>query len=63
MGRHPGIDDSRNELLWNPGRPRLIDAELTLERNGDVVGRSWLRSTTETHFTARCPLSTRAERR
>jgi beta-galactosidase/beta-glucuronidase len=33
----PGIDDSRNELLWNPGRPRLIDAELTLERDGAVV--------------------------
>jgi hypothetical protein len=35
----PGIDDSRNELLWNPGRPRLIDAELTLERDGTVVDR------------------------
>jgi beta-galactosidase/beta-glucuronidase len=36
----PGIDDSRNELLWNPGRPRLIDAELTLERSdGTVVDR------------------------
>jgi len=32
----PGIDDSRNELLWNPGRPRLIDAVLTLEA-GDAV--------------------------
>jgi beta-galactosidase/beta-glucuronidase len=36
----PGIDDSRNDLLWNPGRPRLIDAELTLEdQNGGVVDR------------------------
>ena len=35
----PGIDDSRNELLWNPGRPRVIDAELTLERDGTVVDR------------------------
>ena len=35
----PGIDDSRNELLWNPGRPRLIDAELTLERDGEVIDR------------------------
>ena len=35
----PGIDDSRNELLWNPGRPRLIDAELTLERGDEVVDR------------------------
>ena len=32
----PGIDDSRNELLWNPARPRLIDAEITLE---DLHGR------------------------
>ena len=35
----PGIDDSRNELLWNPGRPRLIDAELTLERGAEIVDR------------------------
>jgi beta-galactosidase/beta-glucuronidase len=33
----PGIDDSRNELLWNPGRPRLIDAVLTLEIGGRVI--------------------------
>jgi hypothetical protein len=26
----PGIDDARNDLLWRPGKPRLIDAELTL---------------------------------
>ena len=32
----PGIDDSRNELLWNPNRPRLIEAELTLE-NADAA--------------------------
>ena len=32
----PGIDDSRNELLWSPERPILIDAELTL-RHGDRV--------------------------
>lgn len=35
----PGIDDSRNELLWNPGHPRLIDAELTLETDGVVIDR------------------------
>lgn len=36
----PGIDDSRNDLLWNPGRPRLIDAELTLEaQDGRVIDR------------------------
>jgi beta-galactosidase/beta-glucuronidase len=36
----PGIDDSRNELLWNPGHPRIIDAAITLERaDGTVVDR------------------------
>ena len=36
----PGIDDSRNELLWNPARPRLIDAELTLEHtDGRIIDR------------------------
>jgi beta-galactosidase/beta-glucuronidase len=32
----PGIDDSRNELLWSPERPILIDAVLTL-RDGQRV--------------------------
>jgi beta-galactosidase/beta-glucuronidase len=36
----PGIDDSRNDLLWNPGWPQLIDAELTLEdQDGRVIDR------------------------
>ena len=36
----PGIDDSRNELLWNPGRPRIIDAAITLEcADGRIVDR------------------------
>lgn len=36
----PGIDDSRNELLWNPGWPRIIDAELTLETgDGGIIDR------------------------
>ena len=36
----PGIDDSRNELLWNPARPRLIDAEISLEHlDGRVIDR------------------------
>ena len=36
----PGIDDSRNDLLWNPGRPRLIDAEITLEHlDGRIIDR------------------------
>ena len=33
----PGIDDSRNELLWSPERPTLLDARLTLRRGGVVV--------------------------
>jgi beta-galactosidase/beta-glucuronidase len=32
----PGIDDFRNELLWSPERPTIIDAYLILLR-GDVV--------------------------
>ncbi|HEV7814901.1 MAG TPA: glycoside hydrolase family 2 TIM barrel-domain containing protein [Janthinobacterium sp.] len=36
----PGIDDSRNELLWSPERPTLLDAEVILrcgERELDRV--------------------------
>jgi len=34
----PGIDDYRNELLWTPDSPTLIDAELQLlDRQGRVV--------------------------
>jgi len=33
----PGIDDYRNELLWNPDSPKLIDAELQLI---DTKGRA-----------------------
>ncbi len=34
----PGIDDSRNELLWSPERPTLIDVNLKLiDRDGRVV--------------------------
>jgi beta-galactosidase/beta-glucuronidase len=32
----PGIDDSRNELLWSPERPTLLDAEIVL-RAGDLI--------------------------
>ncbi|HKO89291.1 MAG TPA: glycoside hydrolase family 2 TIM barrel-domain containing protein [Burkholderiales bacterium] len=32
----PGIDDSRNELLWSPERPTLLQAEIRL-RQGDRV--------------------------
>ena len=33
----PGIDDSRNELLWSPERPTLIDAQITLKRGSEVL--------------------------
>jgi beta-galactosidase/beta-glucuronidase len=35
----PGIDDSRNELLWSPERPTLLDATITLRRDGEVIDR------------------------
>lgn len=36
----PGIDDARNDLLWRPGTPTLIDAELTLKTtSGEIVDR------------------------
>lgn len=34
----PGIDDARNELLWSPETPTLIDARIELiDRHGQVV--------------------------
>jgi len=33
----PGIDDYRNELLWSPERPTLIDAEVRLMRGDEVL--------------------------
>jgi beta-galactosidase/beta-glucuronidase len=33
----PGIDDYRNELLWSPERPSLIDAEIQLVYKNQVV--------------------------
>src|SRR3546814_10408377 len=33
----PGIDDSRNELLWSPERPTLIDARVRLKKGGQVL--------------------------
>jgi beta-galactosidase/beta-glucuronidase len=33
----PGIDDFRNELLWSPERPTLIDAKVRLMRGEEVV--------------------------
>lgn len=36
----PGIDDARNDLLWRPGSPTLIDAELTLRTTtGEIIDR------------------------
>jgi beta-galactosidase/beta-glucuronidase len=35
----PGIDDSRNDLLWSPERPTLLDAEVTLRCGDQVVDR------------------------
>lgn len=33
----PGIDDYRNEMLWSPERPTLIDATITLRRGDQVL--------------------------
>jgi hypothetical protein len=33
----PGVDDFRNELLWSPERPTLIEADLQLKRDGVVI--------------------------
>ncbi|MDB5756044.1 MAG: glycoside hydrolase family 2 [Massilia sp.] len=33
----PGIDDSRNELLWSPERPTLLNAEVTLYHANEVL--------------------------
>ncbi len=33
----PGIDDYRNELLWSPDKPQLIDAKVELLMNDEVV--------------------------
>jgi beta-galactosidase/beta-glucuronidase len=35
----PGIDDFRNELLWTPERPTLIDAEIQLKRGNKTIDR------------------------
>lgn len=35
----PGIDDSRNEILWSPEKPTLIQVELELIQNGKVLDR------------------------
>ncbi len=35
----PGIDDSRNELLWSPERPTLLDVEVILRDGEQVLDR------------------------
>jgi beta-galactosidase/beta-glucuronidase len=35
----PGIDDSRNELLWSPERPTLLDVEIILRHEEQVVDK------------------------
>jgi beta-galactosidase/beta-glucuronidase len=35
----PGIDDFRNELLWSPEQPTLIDAKVSLLYDGEVIDR------------------------
>ena len=35
----PGIDDSRNELLWSPERPTLLKAELALWHAGQIIDK------------------------
>lgn len=33
----PGIDDFRNELLWSPEKPQLLDATIRLMRGAEVI--------------------------
>jgi beta-galactosidase/beta-glucuronidase len=35
----PGIDDFRNEILWSPERPTLLQAEIELLYRGNVIDR------------------------
>lgn len=36
----PGVDDFRNELLWSPERPTILDAEVELlDSSGEVLDR------------------------
>jgi len=38
----PGIDDYRNELLWRPQHPTLIDAQLRLwDGQGNLIDHAW----------------------
>jgi beta-galactosidase/beta-glucuronidase len=35
----PGIDDSRNELLWSPEHPTLLDVDVTLWHKDQVIDK------------------------
>jgi beta-galactosidase/beta-glucuronidase len=35
----PGVDDYRNEILWSPERPTLLQAEIRLLRDGKVIDK------------------------
>ena len=37
----PGIDDFRNEILWSPERPTLLQAEIELVCDGEVIDRAF----------------------
>lgn len=37
----PGIDDHRNQLLWSPSHPTLIEAELELWRGDERLDAVW----------------------
>ncbi|UBV44256.1 glycoside hydrolase family 2 (plasmid) [Deinococcus taeanensis] len=36
----PGVDDARNDLLWLPDHPKLLDVRLTLSVQGRAVDRA-----------------------
>ena len=33
----PGVDDARNDLLWTPDHPKLLDTRLTLTEEGQTI--------------------------
>ncbi|MFD1733202.1 hypothetical protein ACFSC4_21850 [Deinococcus malanensis] len=33
----PGVDDARNQLLWMPDHPKLLDTRVTLSVGGEVL--------------------------
>ncbi|MGZ5008082.1 MAG: glycoside hydrolase family 2 protein [Methylobacter sp.] len=51
----PGIDDFRNEILWSPERPTLIDAEIKLLRGDQIIDEF-------TSYTALRSIGVQAER-